>query len=82
MTPQKVYTIRLKFQDENMPVMKECCRLEITAVSIVKSWCKQFASIKSIDFFTPDGDKICFDHNGNYVFTIPSDVCKQVNLKP
>ena len=82
MTPQKVYTVRLKFQDENMPIIKDTCRLETTAVSIVKTWCKQFASIKSIDFFTPTGEKVCYDHNGIYIFTIPADVCKNHNLKP
>jgi hypothetical protein len=81
MAAKKVYTIRLKFNDDNMPIMKTTCRLELTAVSIVKSWSQKFASIKCIDFFTPIGDKICFDKAGNYIFTVSADVCNQLNLK-
>jgi len=60
--------------------MKQIEKTESLALATINHWSKQFAGISSLWFITPDGDKICFDRFANYVFTIPSEACKQLGL--
>jgi hypothetical protein len=65
-----------------MPKMYQKESSEDLAIATISHWSKQFAGIKCLDYFTPDGDKICFDYSGRYIFTFPFETCKQLGLKP
>jgi hypothetical protein len=77
----KNYTCKLKFKDNNIPDLIQIEKTESLAISTINHWSKQFAGISSMCFFTPENDCICFGRNANYVFTIPAENCKTLELK-
>ena len=76
------YACTLRFKDPNMPDIKQKEKTEQLAIATINHWSKQFASISILYYFTPENDKICFDSMGNYAFTIPSETCVTLGLKP
>lgn len=52
------------------------------ALSTIYSWSNTKAGIKILDYFNPEGEKVCFHPNGNHFVTIPADVVKSMGLRP
>ena len=76
------YVCVMRFRDSNMPKMRQDENTESLAFATIDSWSKRFAAISSLAIYTPQGSKLCFDPMGNYVFTVPPESCKALNLKP
>lgn len=77
-----MYIARLTFEDKNSPLLRQECQNELQAIAQILYWVKTKAGIKIMDYFTPQGDKVCFDRDGNYFFTVTAETCKDLNLKP
>ena len=77
----KNYTCKLKFTDKNIPDLIQIEKTESLAIATINHWSKNFAGISSLCYFTPEGDKICFNSQGQYLFTIPYESCKALGLK-
>ena len=67
-----VYTVVVKFQDENMPKMRYVEKTQELAGASMAHAVATFASIKHVDIFTPTGDNHVFNGRGDYMFTIPA----------
>lgn len=78
--PKKTYTCMMTFEDENMPVSVQKEPTDTLAIATINHWSKNFAGIKSLCFIDPEGNKHCFYRNGQYAFTIPAQVIKQLEL--
>lgn len=76
------YTCIMNFKDKNMPSMRQAVESESAAKTRLNIWYKQFAGVSSFAMWTPQGDKICFNSRGDYLFTIPPEACATMGLKP
>jgi len=65
------FRIIATFQDENQPQINATAAGLYLAVCEVTRLARQFAALKSITIFDPDGSKHCFNGQGEYFFTLP-----------
>jgi hypothetical protein len=75
------FTCVLKFRDQNMPKMYQDEKNVDLAVCTINHWSKQFAAIQSLNVYTPEGDKMCFDNFGKYFFTIQAKDLEKLHIE-
>lgn len=63
-------TVELKFQDDNIPSIKENCNDKESALTIASHLCMQFAGIKAV-FIRYENFTEVYNASGNYLFGIP-----------
>ena len=65
------FKIVAKFQDRNQPSINTEADGLYLAVCEVAHFARQFAALKMITIYDPDGSRHCYNGQGRYYFTLP-----------